>query len=191
MRIRISTLSLSFLCAFSLLILLDFSGCKSKEGCTDPSAVNYNPNAEIEDSTCVYPDPCETINCMNGVCEDGRCVCEDGFYGTNCESSYLALYAGNYAVVEFCLPDTHSYSCSIAQNGSSNTQIQFSGLYAQSIQVYAEFDTTVLVIPLQPFGNDQIGGSGTLDTLNQSIHLDFSIITGGPTEFCNATLIRQ
>lgn len=191
MRIRISNLGVAFLCAFSLIALLDLSGCRTKEGCTDPQATNYNPDAEIEDSTCVYPDPCNSVVCAHGTCDAGLCDCEEGYYGTQCDLLYADLYAGNYTVVEFCLPDTHNYTCTVWPDGSDITQILFSGLYAQSHQVYAVLDTTVLTIPLQPFGNDQIGGSGNLDTLNHLIHLDYSIITGGPTEFCNATLNRQ
>ena len=27
------------------------------EGCTDPVACNYNPNAELDNGSCVYPEP--------------------------------------------------------------------------------------------------------------------------------------
>ena len=41
-----------------LLILLClpmiFSSCKKEEGCTDPTAKNYNTNAEDNDGSCIY-----------------------------------------------------------------------------------------------------------------------------------------
>ena len=41
-----------------LLILLClpmiFSSCKKEEGCTDPTAKNYNTNAEDDDGSCIY-----------------------------------------------------------------------------------------------------------------------------------------
>lgn len=32
-----------------------FIGCGKKEGCRDPNAVNYDPDAEAESGSCVYP----------------------------------------------------------------------------------------------------------------------------------------
>jgi len=43
------------------ILLLIFStllfACKKEEGCTDPSAKNYNPEAEKDDGSCEYPEP--------------------------------------------------------------------------------------------------------------------------------------
>jgi len=36
-------------------------------GCTDPLALNYNPSATIEDSTCVYPEPVVNDLCVNAT----------------------------------------------------------------------------------------------------------------------------
>ncbi|MBK6629237.1 MAG: hypothetical protein IPG35_16865 [Flavobacteriales bacterium] len=40
------------------------TSCKKKEGCTDPSAVNYDPDADNDDGTCIYAstDPTTVIN---------------------------------------------------------------------------------------------------------------------------------
>ena len=46
----------TFLFVFCLLFC--FCSCqKEKAGCTDVSAINYNPDAEIEAGTCKYCDP--------------------------------------------------------------------------------------------------------------------------------------
>lgn len=45
---------------FILIVLFGaiiFSSCSKKEGCTDPSAENYDPNAEKDNGTCVYKTP--------------------------------------------------------------------------------------------------------------------------------------
>lgn len=32
------------------------------------------------------PDPCEKVNCLNGgTCDDGKCLCKEGFGGENCD----------------------------------------------------------------------------------------------------------
>ncbi len=42
---------LTLLIAFTLLAM---AGCKKKEGCTDPSSLNYNQSAEKNDGSCAY-----------------------------------------------------------------------------------------------------------------------------------------
>ena len=37
-------------------LILVFSGCKKEEGCTDPAAINYNPEAEKDDGSCTYSE---------------------------------------------------------------------------------------------------------------------------------------
>ena len=37
-----------------ILFLLVFSSCKKEEGCMDPIAINYNPDAEKDDGSCIY-----------------------------------------------------------------------------------------------------------------------------------------
>ena len=41
----------------ALIGVVVLSSCSKKEGCTDPSAVNYDPNAEKDNGTCVYKTP--------------------------------------------------------------------------------------------------------------------------------------
>lgn len=52
------------------------------EGCTDPEACNYNPNNNLEDGSCTYPEP--LFNC-DGTCTndgDGDGICdEEEIYG--------------------------------------------------------------------------------------------------------------
>lgn len=48
--------------AFALLLGLVMSGCEKKQGCTDPTAVNYNSDAEVDNGSCIFPGEYE-----NGV----------------------------------------------------------------------------------------------------------------------------
>lgn len=41
---------------FMVVLCCGFSSCETKvEGCTDPTATNFNPKADNDDGTCVYP----------------------------------------------------------------------------------------------------------------------------------------
>lgn len=42
-------------------------------------------------------DPCKDIVCGdNGVCDDGTCLCDDGYEGTTCETEARAKYYGTF-----------------------------------------------------------------------------------------------
>lgn len=42
------------LLALGTIGVMVFSSCKKEEGCTDPAATNYNPDAKKDDGTCTY-----------------------------------------------------------------------------------------------------------------------------------------
>ena len=94
---------------FVTFISVTFSNCKKDKvkGCTDPSATNYNPNAEENDGSCVYPapDPCAGITCLNGgTCSNGVCQCPQGYTGTYCENQVtpLKVTVSKITVTGFC-----------------------------------------------------------------------------------------
>lgn len=41
-------------------------------------------------------DPCKDINCNDGVCLDGTCICDDGFEGTNCDQLEREKFIGSW-----------------------------------------------------------------------------------------------
>tara|TARA_R110002020_G_scaffold184866_5_gene382161 strand:- start:9572 stop:12472 length:2901 start_codon:yes stop_codon:yes gene_type:complete len=42
----------------------DFDINQNVDGCTDPSALNYNPDANVDDGSCVLPDPIDIPYCI-------------------------------------------------------------------------------------------------------------------------------
>jgi hypothetical protein len=60
------------------LVGLSFAGCKKEiEGCTDPDATNFNPNATVNNGSCNYRYGCTDINADNfdayATRDDGSC----------------------------------------------------------------------------------------------------------------------
>ncbi|PLX08746.1 MAG: hypothetical protein C0596_05435 [Marinilabiliales bacterium] len=45
---------LNIVSLFFIIAVVFFYSCK-QEGCTDPLALNYNPEAEVDDCSCIYP----------------------------------------------------------------------------------------------------------------------------------------
>lgn len=58
------TINLLILTALSGALVL--SSCSKKEGCTDPNSLNYDPNAEKDNGTCVYSTPPPTPTATTG-----------------------------------------------------------------------------------------------------------------------------
>ncbi|MDG1780598.1 MAG: hypothetical protein P8H59_06590 [Flavobacteriales bacterium] len=52
------------------------------DGCTDPTACNYDENATNDDGSCILPDGCTDATACNfdptAVCDDGSCILPDG-----------------------------------------------------------------------------------------------------------------
>lgn len=70
-------------------------------------------------NACGSTDKCESVNCgLNGVCNDGTCVCDAGYEGTNCETETRKKYLGiaNVGVglctyADTCLQKTENLVC--------------------------------------------------------------------------------
>jgi hypothetical protein len=82
-----SKLNIGIVLLLASLVAFSVTSCK-KKGCTDPKADNFDPEAEKEDSSCVYTgchDPDK--NCQNGgeCLDDGSCDCKEGYTGSFCE----------------------------------------------------------------------------------------------------------
>ncbi|MFM7105464.1 MAG: hypothetical protein ACKOW8_08065, partial [Flavobacteriales bacterium] len=65
--------------------------CGPSTGCTDPNALNYNADAQINDGTCQYPYPgCTDPSALNynpGASEDdGTCV-----YASDCQDNWVSF----------------------------------------------------------------------------------------------------
>ncbi len=73
-----------------------------EEGCTDPQASNYNPNADCEDDSCIYI--CEDVNACNfgeeEVCDYGNTECGDPCDQSSCNTLACASIFEQYPWIE-------------------------------------------------------------------------------------------
>lgn len=59
-------------------------------------------------------DFCEDIVCLNGgICNDGSCVCVDGYDGVDCGIFLVDKFVGIYSVVVVCNGFNYNYMVSI------------------------------------------------------------------------------
>jgi hypothetical protein len=65
------------------------------EGCTDPQAANFDPTANFDNGTCIYPGCTNPVACnFNSIAneDDGTCILPDGCTDANaCNYSMNAL----------------------------------------------------------------------------------------------------
>lgn len=78
------------------------------DGCTDPEALNYNPNATDDDGSCTYPEPCLT-NQVVVTFNPGSFVYESSWEIVAADGTIVANGGGantNASTTQFiCLPD--------------------------------------------------------------------------------------
>jgi hypothetical protein len=88
------TKTYSFFAVAVLFLALAFSSCQNQvDGCTDPNASNYDPNATHDDGSCTYAvngctDPTATNYNPNATVNDGSCQ-----YSTNNEAGIVFWFS--------------------------------------------------------------------------------------------------
>lgn len=143
-------------------------------------------------SACIFgeKDLCKDLECgVNGRCEVGECMCDNGYSGTNCEIAFNSAYSGNFNVVESC-SGTRNYSCNITADPNDPWVLYFDNLYNENISLRGlilSYNPPRLEIPIQTFGNGNFSGTG--DISNGAFTLQVQIVDGlGGTKYCGMTL---
>ena len=109
------------LLAFSVLLALctftfTLSGCKKEEGCTNPVATNYNPDAEEDDGSCILPEEDEHIHMSLNFSHwvDGEAVTFDSIRYTNEAGNQYSVETLRYFISNVVL---HSASGDVLVDG--------------------------------------------------------------------------
>ena len=151
---------------FSFLIIsitLIFSSCKKEMGCIDPSAYNYNPDAQVDDGSCIAT----VLGCLESNAIN---------YSSDANvSDESCLYAFNLAQgVWNITPDCDEIEIPLIGTISLNDQLP------ETIEVLGQEDSTLYIEIDDISINGQVDNSGNVIVHEQTISLDFGM--GIPTD---------
>ncbi len=138
-------------------------------------------------------EPCDDVICANsGVCNEGACLCPEGYEGVRCETLSRDKFFGTYSVAEdgsISLPSNYSTNIHAAGDGFEIQTVKLKGFYNFfEDQVYANCKGDSIIIPEQWLeGGYQVRGygiftpqdyyanHGTLDMYYQVIDVDGNV----------------
>lgn len=140
---------------------------------------------------------CKKVSCVEGVCEDGKCNCNEGFTGELCNQTLNANYNNTFSVNENCLAGSDSYDVSIRAKAASNSEIEITGLWEQvNSIVVAKIGTDVhsFTIARQQLGTKEVTGSATVDNNFENMTLEYEVYQVGNAQSfdqCTASLSKK
>lgn len=114
------------------------------------------------------PDPCEDVDCNNGTCDSGNCICETGYEGLNCEIQQRLAFIGDYNVSESCDLGDFNYMINVTADSEVGSELTIHNIGDFDFDVIALVDGTSFTIDSVIVTGGTINGSGTLseDLLN-------------------------
>lgn len=141
-------------------------------------------------SSCNTKDACEDVNCNNGTCDSGNCVCETGFEGLNCEIEQRLAFIGNYNVSESCDLGDFSYTISISASAENGAELTINNIGDFDFDVSAMVDGSTFTIADQSGNGATINGTGIL--ANGELTITYIMTTsGGQTLNCTMSCTPQ
>lgn len=123
----------------SSLVLLMITGCKQKEGCTDPTATNYDPEAKKDDGSCTYAPPNYDLTKLNAIKVSSAPLVDGNFESVwaNAPSLTIALGETNDP------PNDPSQitNCAGCHSYNSNITVTLKAVYTETdVYIYSEWN---------------------------------------------------
>lgn len=146
-------------------------------------------------------DPCLQIACNNGKCVtnvqgDARCICDNGFEGTNCADAWTDKFFGQYLATEVCNGGSLQYKMSIS-NGLKFSQVTFENFHNKrdannSAKVVADLlSSRAFEIPGQFMHFGFVKGSGSINEDATELTVNFEVISNADTLRCAMIMQRE
>ncbi len=94
------------------------------DGCTDPLACNFDPNANCNDGSCILPDGCTNPTACNfdpnATCDDGTCILPDGCTDPTANNFDPNATCDDGSCTYDCTPDgcTNPLACNFDPNAT-------------------------------------------------------------------------
>lgn len=135
-------------------------------------------------------DPCEEVECLNGTCDSGSCICEPGYEGEDCgtlsRDKFLhSIWNNNRS----CPGDADLLLSKIEAGTSQNREILIYNLNVAPDTVRANVNGDTAWIPLQVYGVEYIEGRGIYS--DGGIVFEYERVeTGGERTDCIAYFIH-
>lgn len=125
-------------------------------------------------------DECKDLNCNFGTCDDGTCICDDGFEGTNCDAEQRTKFIGVWAGIINCASESTQIVVNITKNSS---QIRLVNLSLDGdTTVIGHVNGKTITIDQQTPGEDIIlSGSASISSDN-SLSLELVVLNNGDGE---------
>ena len=102
-------------CNFDTLATIDDGSCLTDYGCMDAAACNYDSTATCNDGSCNFPDGCMDATACNydpaSTCDDGSCILPDGCTdATACNYDVLATCDDGSCILPDGCTDTAAFN---------------------------------------------------------------------------------
>lgn len=128
------------------------------------------------------------------TCQQGQCLCPQGYEGDNCEILSYEKFIGSYQVYDSYSSTFNGqtsqgpYSDYISA-GSSNDRIVFSNFENLGVSITAVINTNNIAIPNQTVGSLTVEGQGTYNTYTRTMTIQANLAT--QTNSTAATITYQ
>ncbi len=143
------------------------------------------------------PNPCDGINCDNGVCDTvtGACLCSGGYEQDTsgiCTVQWTTKMAGNYSVSDSCTgtnPGTTTYSVNVTSTSPKTIDLSTLGSLGKPIEG-THTNSSRFVIDTIFTGGTILTGTGSLVDTTFIINYVVNDTIGGSIDTCMATFSR-
>jgi hypothetical protein len=150
----------NLLLVMAIATTISLTSCKT-EGCTDPTATNYDEKADTDDGSCTFE--------------------RDLFLGTY--NNIIETCSG--------IDPSSPYSITISASSSNTVSVNISNFGNASVTVDGTVSGTSLSIPSQTFtdsfGTFTLAGNGSTNASGTTLTMTYSYIQDGVTSSCSFT----
>ncbi len=137
---------------------------------------------------------CKKKDCDNGSCLNDVCVCNYGFEGPGCMTTWRQKFIGNYSSdIHICdsgiKPD---YNTAVQTVDGEDMEVEFTNLADLGGIVTGTVDSeNHLMIDAQSVGNITLWGSGDMSVSRDSLWVNLGISDSTGTDSCAVILLRN